>query len=79
MATETLPAMLSALKKDKAAKAPKAAPAPEYTPPTPAERTIESAHSAKVNATRDWIEGSISTKKHAQIHSRANKVLKATK
>lgn len=51
-------------------------PAPEYTPPTPTERMHNAAHNARVNATQDWVEGRISTKKHTQIHARAARVLK---
>lgn len=44
--------------------------------PTEEERNIEGAKHAKVNATRDWVEGRISTEKHDKIHARANHVIK---
>lgn len=42
-----------------------------------AKDTVEHAHYAKSNATRDWIEGRITSKKHADIHKRADRVIKA--
>lgn len=44
--------------------------------PSPAQQNRDNARSAKTNATRNWIEGHISTTKHDQIHRRANNVLK---
>ncbi len=41
-----------------------------------AKDTVEDAHRAKVNATRDWIEGRITSKQHAAVHKRANHVIK---
>jgi hypothetical protein len=48
-----------------------------YKEPSPAERTVSRAHDAKVSATDSWVRGEISNAKHDQIHSRANKVIKA--
>jgi hypothetical protein len=48
---------------------------PTYVEPTPAQRMKTHAKDAKVNATRDWVEGRIDTKKHNAIHIRANRVL----
>lgn len=48
----------------------------EIKQPTPAMKMKEDAHSAKRMATRDWVEGRISTTKHNQIHKRANHVMK---
>ena len=48
----------------------------EMKEPTPAMKVKEDAHSEKRMATRDWVAGRISTKKHKQIHSRANHVIK---
>lgn len=39
------------------------------------ERIKNHARDAKVRATQDWIDGRLSTKKHANIHNRANHVL----
>ena len=66
-------------RKSKSKKSAEAAPTAmtEYKPPSPAERTVERAHSAKVNATEDWINGKISGAKHNQVHKRANKILAA--
>lgn len=44
--------------------------------PSPAERTVERAHDAKVHATDSWVNGHISSAKHKQIHARADKVIK---
>lgn len=61
----------------KASRRPPAAQAFEgYKPPSMSERHKENARSAKIMATREWIEGHISTTKHDQIHSRANHVIK---
>lgn len=46
-----------------------------YTEPTPAQRMKDHAKEAKINATRNWVEGHIDTKKHNAIHIRANRVL----
>jgi hypothetical protein len=43
--------------------------------PTHNEMTKDEARYAKRNATRNWIEGKLSNKKHAGIHERANQVL----
>ncbi len=44
---------------------------------SPKEQVVRHAHVAKVRATRDWIDGHIGSKKHDQIHQRANKALKS--
>lgn len=46
-----------------------------YKEPTPAQRMKDHAKEAKISATRNWIEGHIDTKKHNEIHGRANRVL----
>lgn len=45
------------------------------TMPSHKEMTKEDARYAKRDATRQWIEGKLSNKKHAGIHARANHVL----
>jgi hypothetical protein len=45
------------------------------TMPSHAELTKDEARYAKRNATRQWIEGKLSNKKHAAVHERANRVL----
>lgn len=45
-------------------------------PPTPADRMVERAHDSKVRATSDWVDGHISSKKHSDIHKRADSVIK---
>lgn len=47
--------------------------------PSPKERIVENAHHAKVHATDSWVRGEISTAKHAQIHKRADSVIKKGK
>lgn len=47
-----------------------------YKPPTPAQRMKDQMQSAKMNATRDWVDGRISTTKHDTIHKRANHVIR---
>jgi len=42
----------------------------------PMDKVMRHAHQAKVRATRDWIEGSIDSGKHDEIHRRANSVIK---
>jgi hypothetical protein len=46
-----------------------------YKEPTPVERIREHAKSEKVHATREWVEGRISTTQHTAVHKRANHVL----
>lgn len=41
------------------------------------DRAVENAHHAKVGATDSWVRGDIDSKKHAEIHKRADKVIKA--
>lgn len=48
-----------------------------YKEPSPTERMVSRAHDAKVRATSAWIDGDITSKKHAQIHGRADKVIKS--
>lgn len=43
--------------------------------PTPADRAVENAHHAKVGATDSWVRGDIDSKKHADIHKRADRVI----
>lgn len=45
--------------------------------PSPKKDLIARAHSSKVIATHNWIEGRISQKEHEAIHKRANAVLSA--
>lgn len=47
-----------------------------YAPPTGPELTVQAAHDEKVHATRKWVAGEISNKKHADIHKRADHVIK---
>ena len=49
-----------------------------YKPPSLGQRMKETANYAKLDATRDWVAGKISTKKHAQAHARANEVITNT-
>lgn len=46
-----------------------------FKEPTPVQRTKMHARDAKVSATRDWVDGRMSTKEHNGVHSRANHVL----
>lgn len=39
-------------------------------------RTVSRAHDAKVDATEKWVRGEMSTKKHHEIHARADRVIK---
>lgn len=48
----------------------------EMKEPSPAMKAVEDAHHEKRMATRDWIAGRMSTKKHTQVHSRANHIIK---
>ena len=41
-----------------------------------AHHAMNRAHDAKVEATHKWVMGEMSSKKHKEIHSRANHVLK---
>jgi hypothetical protein len=43
--------------------------------PTVMQRTKMHAKDAKVSATRDWVEGRITTKEHKAAHARADHVL----
>lgn len=43
--------------------------------PTPLQQVHDHARRAKVNATRDWVDGRITTSQHSKIHARANHVL----
>lgn len=43
--------------------------------PSHAERAVESAHESKLRATANWVDGHIDSKKHAEIHKRADKVI----
>lgn len=47
--------------------------------PSPADRVVENAHHAKVHATDCWVRGEITAKKHAEIHKRADSVIKGKK
>jgi hypothetical protein len=44
--------------------------------PNRADIVMDNAHHSKVRATADWVDGHISSKKHAEIHKRADMVLK---
>ena len=59
---------------------PKAKPAAAfsdtYTPSTPAERMKDAANDAKVQATRQWVAGDITTSQHLATHARADKIIK---
>jgi hypothetical protein len=46
-----------------------------FKEPTPIQRTKMHARDAKVSATRDWVDGRITTKQHNSVHTRANHVL----
>lgn len=59
--------------------APTAAVEKPYKPPTLGQRMKETANYAKLDATRDWVAGRISTKKHDQAHARANEVIGNTR
>lgn len=48
-----------------------------YKEPSVADRTVTRAHDAKVHATDSWVRGEITTKKHAEIHKRADHVIKS--
>ncbi len=50
-----------------------------YKPPTAMERIKAHANEAKIHATGQWIRGEITDKKHKQVHSRANHVMKHAK
>lgn len=43
--------------------------------PSPAQKSVARAHDAKVSATDSWVRGEIDSKKHAEIHKRADKVI----
>lgn len=47
-----------------------------YAPPSGPELTVQAAHDEKVHATRKWVAGEISNKAHAEIHRRADHVIK---
>jgi hypothetical protein len=42
-----------------------------------ARRMVENAHGSKVRATEAWVNGDMSSQQHAEVHSRANRVIKA--
>lgn len=48
-------------------------------PPSSAERMVQAAHDEKVNATRDWVAGRMTSAKHSKVHARANSVIKQHK
>ncbi len=41
-----------------------------------ARRMVENAHGSKVKATEAWVNGDISSKQHAEVHKRADRVIK---
>ena len=47
-----------------------------YAPPTGPELTVAAAHDEKLHATRKWISGEITNKKHEEVHRRADHVIK---
>lgn len=61
-------AMTNALKVEPLSKRPKE--------PTAESRTVKRAHDSKVRATGDWVDGHITSKKHDEIHRRADMVIK---
>jgi len=48
----------------------------EMKEPTPAMRAVEDAHMEKRHATREWVAGRMTTRKHKDVHSRANHIIK---
>lgn len=50
--------------------------APGYMVKPPSPHAVQRAHVAKVDATGDWVSGRISSKEHAEIHKRADYVIK---
>ncbi len=46
-----------------------------YKEPTPREQIRDHAKREKMHATREWIEGRVSTRQHDAVHKRANHVL----
>lgn len=69
-----------AMSKGKKAEAPKKehmamSPMP-YKPPSVSERLVEDAKHSKVNATRNWVEGRMSTEDHNEVHGRADHVIR---
>ena len=51
-------------------------PAPLVKEPTPHQRMKMHAKEEKIQATRKWVAGEITTKQHLGVHARANAVLK---
>lgn len=51
----------------------------EYKEPTPAMRITKAAQDEKVHATRKWVMGELSDRKHSQVHSRANHAIRNAK
>jgi hypothetical protein len=48
-------------------------------PPSSAERMVQAAHDEKVNATRKWVAGEMTTARHEKVHARANSIIKMHK
>ena len=44
--------------------------------PNWADQVVERAHHSKIMATGDWVEGRITSKRHDEIHKRADHVIK---
>jgi hypothetical protein len=42
-----------------------------------ARRMVENAHGAKVRATEAWVNGDMSSQQHAEVHKRADRVIKS--
>jgi hypothetical protein len=41
-----------------------------------ARRMVENAHGSKVRATEAWVNGDMSSQQHAEVHKRADRVIK---
>jgi hypothetical protein len=48
----------------------------EMKEPTPAMKAVEDAHHEKRAATREWVAGRMSSRKHKEVHARANHIIK---
>lgn len=48
----------------------------EMKEPTPAMKAVKAAHEEKIHATRKWISGEMTTKKHDLVHKRADHLIR---
>ena len=48
----------------------------EMKEPSPAMKAVEAAHREKVEATRKWVSGEMTTRKHDMVHKRADHIIK---